>query len=195
MFNNNYYKLLLVMTKIADSSVNTANANVTYYDGTTGDTKAFRASSSYAYTPLSLAMILTASDNYVPALCQLSNSVTVYALTSNFTDTNNSYGCIIGDGNTPPALTDYCLSGNQITNFTATTTVSASYNNAGAIEIVATYNITNTGAEAFTIREFAICRATSTPKRIMIARDVLESPITIEASNTGILTYKLDIAA
>ena len=104
-----------------------------------------------------------------------------------------NWGLVIGDGNTPPTLDDYNLSDNIITDFSATTTISHSYA-AGKLTIIATYNITNTGASAFTIREYGTrIRRKTSGNGAMLLRSLLETPLTINPGETSVMTVKITI--
>lgn len=104
-------------------------------------------------------------------------------------------GAILGDGNTPPSVTDYCLSGNMITDFTAATAISILTTENG-VEITATYTITNTGASDITIREIGLTKggAYSDTHRILYYREVLATPVTIAPGSSGVVTLKIKAA-
>ena len=62
------------------------------------------------------------------------------------------------------------------------------------MEVIGTYNITNTGASAFTIKEIGLVVKGNTGEEILVSRDLLASPITIAPGDTGIVTYKIEIS-
>lgn len=117
---------------------------------------------------------------------------TTYFLGAN-TYTEDKCGVIFGDGETPPALTDYSLSGNQITDFTATTATTRAVVDE-KIKVTITYNITNTGAASFTIKEMAASIRSTNGKQILLSRSLLETPVTIQPGETGVITYKMEIS-
>ena len=135
---------------------------------------------------------------------QLVGSGSMYVLSNNTylfygqNSQNTSYasqgGVILGDGDTAPALTDYCLSGNQITNFIASTNINGGVNSNGEVWVKAIYNISNTGSSPFTIKEIGVTRrntSSGTIYRILLTHDILESPITIAAGESGVVVYDM----
>lgn len=184
MWVENWYKVLKAFNDNTGKS--NATANITYYNGTSGATSiVYNLSSSQYY----IMQLSDTGSSITASIAKLSNGTNVFRL--NYTDNNTTTGVILGDGDTPPTLTDYCLSGNMITDFTATTAITSAINN-GKLEIIATYNITNTGGSAFTIKEIANTFAPYS-NRIMLSRELLATPLTIEPGNTGVLTYKIEI--
>lgn len=132
--------------------------------------------------------------SYTGSLFYISNNVShvFYGNQSN-TAYYEDWGLVIGDGDTPPTLNDYNLSGNIITDFTATTAISHSYEN-GKLTIIATYNITNTGVSAFTIREYGTrIRRKTSGNGAMLIRSLLETPITINPGESGVMSVKITI--
>lgn len=127
------------------------------------------------------------------SLWGISNGSTLFF--GNGSGTNNYAGVILGDGDTPPALNDYCLSGNIITDFTATTALTILAQNDG-VYIAATYNITNTGASTFTIKEIGARKGESYSgtNPILYYRSLLDSPVSIAPGDTGIITLKVKIS-
>lgn len=105
-------------------------------------------------------------------------------------------GVIIGDGDVAPAYDDYDLSGSQITDFTATTAVTSVIDSNHHIIVTATYNITNTGASSFTVKEIGMAFGASdgTANSILMTRDLLATPVTIAPGDTGVVTYKIEIS-
>ncbi len=130
------------------------------------------------------------------SLRQISNNSRLF-YDSTSTTTHASYsGVIIGDGDAEPSINDYKLSGNQITTFTANTAVTSAING-NKIEFIATYNITNTGGSDFTIKEIGMTRMSNiyAPSyRVLLTHDLLATPVTIAAGDTGIVTYKIEIS-
>ena len=122
------------------------------------------------------------------------NNYCYYGLNVSSVGAGSKCGVIIGDGDTAPTIDDYCLAGNIITDFTATSSISSSISNGKAIA-TGTYSITNTGAVAFTIREIGLSRANtnSSSVRVLLTRDVLQTPITIDPGDTKSLIYTIEI--
>ena len=192
MFLDNWYKLLMVYNQKRTTS--SAKVTLKEYNGTEiADIPVVAYLSSGQYDILQL--FYTANvDSEIPSIAYLSNGTTVFYGSNSVTASGR--GVILGDGNTPVSLSDYCLSGNLITDFSASTSVAVSYNN-GKITAVATYNIVNTGASAFTIKEIGNrVRRTAGGYNydILIARALLETPVTIAPGDTGVVTYKIEIS-
>ena len=108
----------------------------------------------------------------------------------NNSTTSNPTGVIIGDGTGTLAPDRYTLFGNQITDFSATTALTSSVSNDGIV-ITATYNITNTGASDFTIKEIALTGG-FTP--CMIDHQLLDAPVTVSPGATKSIVYRLKIS-
>lgn len=124
----------------------------------------------------------------------LSNGTIVYCANNNTFTPYATGGVILGDGNTAPTVNDYRLSGNMLTTFSASISISRT-TLADQFYGTATYTITNTGADTLNIREIAASiPSVATDKRILLTRDVLPSPVIIEPGETGILAYKIKIS-
>lgn len=100
-------------------------------------------------------------------------------------------GVAFGDGNTPVTVDDYQLSGNHLTAYTP------SYDckiNEDLDEITWTYTITNNGTTAFTIKEIGVfISASYNYYNALVLREVLDSPVTIEAGGVGQVTLKIKV--
>ena len=103
-------------------------------------------------------------------------------------------GVILGTGTTPPTLDDYCLSGDMITTFTYSNSVTVAPGESG-VTITALYTITNTGNSAFTIGELGLIAATyasaSASNKCLVERTVLDTPVTIPAGGVGQVEYTI----
>lgn len=104
--------------------------------------------------------------------------------------TSYSEGAVFGDGDTPPALEDYKLSGNVITGISATVVVNSVYE-ANGMTTTATYTVTNNKSASVTIREIGVCTNTSSTNYVLVERTVLDTPITIEPGGVGQVTYTI----
>ena len=172
-------------------------ATVTKRDGTTTTTTLpYSSNSSYktaGWRPAGLESS-TSSGIYSGSVYYVTNGTNVF-YGNNSTTNLPTAGVIFGDGNIEPAVTDYDLSGNQFTDFTADTAVTCNISN-GKILITGTYNITNTGASPFTIKEIGVLLPVSFTgvARWLFSRDLLATPVTIQPGDTGVVTYKIEIS-
>ncbi len=106
--------------------------------------------------------------------------------------TGSTPSFILGDGDAQPALTDYKLSGELITDVVAT----VAYNHANdGSSYSALITLTNNNDTAITIREIGIiCAgyyAANMYKGFLCERSLLETPLTIEAGGVGQITYTI----
>lgn len=107
---------------------------------------------------------------------------------------SSSNGCVaFGDGDTPPTLDDYQLSGNHFTTY-ETTIANQVYPDSN--KSVSIYTITNTGTSAFTIKEIGLFVSPYSNGNQMglVFREVLDSPVTIEPGGVGQVTLTLGVA-
>lgn len=169
MFLDNYYKIMgmYFMQRFGGVSLTLTNGmkvNAYYYNAN------------------------SASNNFcLSNLCVLSTS-------------HSTAGVIFGDGNTPPARSDYCLSGNVITGIVSSASRTA-ISTDDAAENTVLFTITNNNAKAVTISEVGYVGydqyytgatgSGSSSDRLLLDRTVLETPITIEPSGVGQVTYTL----
>jgi hypothetical protein len=102
---------------------------------------------------------------------------------------DNANGVYFGDGDTPPTVDDYTLSGNVLTTGSATVKVTKNFDNDG-ITITGLYTITNTGDTDFTIREVGLF-LNQGYNRYLMERTVLDTPVTIPAGGIGQVTYTI----
>ena len=170
---------------------NQANFPVIKYDGTPGNAL---NSPSYCFQFAAPYAANMSDTGLRGSMRFISNGTRIY-YDSSYNTNPVEFGIILGDGDTPPTLSDHALSGNKITDFTATSSVSSAAEN-GKLTVTAIFNITNTGASDFTIREIGllVLNSFSSPTfNYLILRDVLSSPVTIAAGNAGTLIHKLII--
>lgn len=95
-------------------------------------------------------------------------------------------GVMFGNGTTPPTVNDRMLSGNYISNLSATTTISNGVTENGA-SITVQYTITNGNSESVTISEIGLFY-----RDIMFDRTLLDEPVTIPSGDVGRVTYTLN---
>ena len=199
MFLNNFYKLISSVWEscqygqnkvdIVDTSGVTRNiSGITYVD------------SSDRISMLAPFMFNISQTSRTGSLLTISNNTTQYYNNTSTGSDADCNGVIIGDGDDPVTPADYALSGNQIVTFTATSSLAVTHNDTtGKTFAVATYNITNTGTDPFTIREIGASFASNVQNptvyfRVLYERTVLETPITIEPGSTGVLIYRVELS-
>lgn len=96
-----------------------------------------------------------------------------------------------GDGNVPVTMDDYNLSGDHIRTYTAL--LNRAMNDDFDTSTV-TYTITNTGTQAFTIREVGVYVVSSSSDYTALAyREVLPDPLTIEPNGVGQVTLTFNV--
>ena len=114
----------------------------------------------------------------------------------------NSYrGVCFGDGDTPPTPADLNISGNAFTTYNALYNLSTGVDDSGHLDVKAQYTITNTGDEAFTIKEIGLFAVPSLCKgpdinvagtfSILLDRTILDIPVTIPAGGFGQVKYRI----
>ena len=114
----------------------------------------------------------------------------------------NSYrGVCFGDGDTPPTPADLNISGNAFSTYNALYNLSTGVDDSGHLYVKALYTITNTGDEAFTIKEIGLFAAPSLRKgpdiavagtfSILLDRTILDTPVTIPAGGVGQVEYTI----
>lgn len=110
------------------------------------------------------------------------------------TKTTTNGGAILGTGDTPPTMDDYKLSGDVIGTFTYSSAFSAECDEYG-VTMQSLFTITNTGTEAFTIKEIGLIASVGTNAseqyKLLYDRTVLDSPVTIEPGGVGQVTYTI----
>lgn len=181
MFTKNFY--------IASSGYDFRNASCSPSAGglsmfdSSKDTSANYAKSRLTAIPTILETVLTKSRSDI-----LNNTYIQ----------SRMYGVIFANGTTEPTLTDRATAGEHLTTLTESHSVNTSYNDTGTT-VTATYTITNTGASDFTISEVAVCDDIYYPNSggytrylpLLIARELLDEPVTIPAGGIGQVTITL----
>lgn len=185
MFLNNFLQCQLMSYK---ASRNYACVN---YSGSTVNADTQQASNRQYLDP-TYEGTSSSGRHIAGSLFFLSNDSLVYHGNASESSYPTCWGVILGDGNTPPTKTDYRLSGNIITGFSASTAVGYNVAN-GVLTVTGTYVITNTSGSEFTIREIGLSRAQtdSGASRILLTRDVLDVPVTIAPNETKTIIYQL----
>ncbi len=100
-----------------------------------------------------------------------------------------------GDSNQPASYEDYCLAGTIVTGISVAENVVNTCND-GQIRREVVYTITNNNSTSITIGEIGIqvnlnYASGNSYSRMMVERTALESPLTIEPSGVGQITYVL----
>ena len=98
----------------------------------------------------------------------------------------NNKGVIFGDGDTPPTVDDYKLSGNVITGLTGSCTQTCEHDDEQR-SVTSVWTLTNNNENDVTIRECAILVGFN--YQTIIERSVLDTPVTIPAGGIGQVTY------
>ena len=101
---------------------------------------------------------------------------------------------MFGTGDTPPTINDYNLSGYFITGLVATQ-VTTNLINSDSLSISTLYTLTNTSAEAVTIKEVGLgqsfCYSGNSKNSCLVDRTVLDTPVTIPAGGVGQVEYTI----
>lgn len=117
--------------------------------------------------------------------------------------------CLVGTGTTEVSESDYCLANDVTSSFVTTVSnFNAGVTDDGHFFVVATWNGTNNTANDITLTEIGLVKvfnmyhlanvATSGigntgEYNILLARHILEEPVTIGAGNTGTITVKIEM--
>lgn len=109
----------------------------------------------------------------------------------------SSEGVCFGDGDTPPTLDDYGLSGNVITGIAGTASVTTADDGDYRV-ITATYTITNNNSSEIVIKELLytarMCLGLSSNySDIALDRTVLDEPLTVAAGGVGQVVFKIRV--
>lgn len=168
MFTRNYYNAL----GVALSGVTRTNGIVDVYGST----------SDFYY-------LTTTSNGYT---CYRGLGVYELKLCTN----QYSTGIVLGTGTTPPTLNDYWVSGELVTNvsasFSTSMDIGEDYMTAKVI-----ITITNTGDSNITIGEVGLVREcyykSNSTRMCLMERTVLDEPVTIAVGGVGQVVYKLKL--
>lgn len=192
MKTNNFLKLLVRDVNHLASDIdligddgNTVACKMYYEPSYTGYVAFF--SPGYPYDTSNQAV-------FKGTLARIGNGTTSFGTGGRSDTYQPKMGIILGDGNTPPSPTDYWLSGNMITDFTASVAMTCNVVN-DKVVVIGVYTIYNTSSSAFTIREIGFARSavnnSSSSKAILLMRDVLETPITVAGNGQATFEYRL----
>lgn len=101
-------------------------------------------------------------------------------------------GFVFGDGDAPESFDDFKMAGNHFTTFTYTCSKTVTVEE-DCITSTHLFTLTNTGTEAFTIREVGQFNypGSAKDKSCLLERTVLKSPVTIPAGGIGQVTYTM----
>lgn len=112
-------------------------------------------------------------------------------VTESKTSGNYMSGVAFGDGNAAPTLDDYVMSGNHMTNYSASAVINKEQDDEGVV-ISCIYTITNGSDAAFTISEIGLYGVSPNDGcAALVERTVLDSPVTIPAGGVGQVTYTI----
>ena len=192
MKTNNFLKLL-----VRDVNHNAGAIDLIGDDGNTVSCKMYYEPSYTGYVAFFSPGYPYDSSNcgfFKGTLARIGNGTTSFSTGGNQDTYQPKMGIILGDGNTPPDPTDYWLSGNMITDFTASVAMTCTIEN-NKVVVVGVYTINNTSSSAFTIREIGFARSavdnSSASKAILLMRDVLDTPITVAGNGQATFEYRL----
>lgn len=144
----------------------------------------------------------TVSGNTYPACSNGSNTTLYYAspgycMTS--LATSLARGTVLGDGTKEVSIDDYTLSGNVISTLTASFAMSYKGSDDG-LSVTAKITLTNPTENDVTVSEIGLienCKSgTSSSARqpVMLARTLLDTPITIPAGGVGVVDHTINFA-
>lgn len=142
--------------------------------------------------------VATTVDNASPVLAlykkaDYANTPSMYALRTNY---SSAGGVVIGNGTTEPAVTDYRLSGDVLSGYSYTSSVTREETDEGAT-ITAVYTITNNNTSAIQVSEIGLIAGSSNNNnesiKCLLERTVLDIPITIEPGGVGQVTYTVTV--
>lgn len=169
MFLKNWYNAL-------GQAMSAANATTTYVN-TSGSE--FTQNNSIDVNVVKIGDYSDTS-NYSPSMRNVRTTISSYT------------GVIFGSGTTPPTIDDYKLSGDIITTISAAVNHTFTTDDDGSC-YQCLYTITNTGTSEITIGEVALFAgaASSSSKKFLVERTVLDSPVTIPAGGIGQVTYAI----
>lgn len=146
---------------------------------------AVHTDTSKPYVDTSGAQKTTSGASYAKEALRIANSMKTIGTSAT---AYNTYCVIFGDGDTPPTLNDYRLSGTIIRlSGNGTVTVNSDEN---GIVYKSVFSLTNQNSESVTIREVLLMGATQ-QFAAALDRTVLDTPLTIPAGGYGQLEYTI----
>ena len=108
--------------------------------------------------------------------------------TSRVMTSQHGSGVAFGDGTTPPAFTDYKLSGNVITGISGSVSQTSEEDDDG-VTLTNVITVTNNNSNDITISE--VCANCQYQAYFMVERTLLDTPLTIPAGGIGQVTYTI----
>lgn len=185
MFLNNWYSLLANKLCYGEIQPTVTNMNgVAAIIGTGSSVVHIELGSSSSYHP-SINRVIT-------------TKMTTSSVGSGSSQQTAYCGVILGDGNVVPTLSDYKLSGNQITTVTYSHSIKKIVNENNECLLDCLYTLTNTGSETITISEiglvsnsYLMVNSSKALYPILIERTVLDTPVVIEPSGVGQVRYTI----
>lgn len=189
MYTENFLKLFTQAI-----TGNTNNVTIKLLDGTNANGKGFDGSNSiYGYMPGYFGTATFARyDGCMYHLADLTAGKLFYG--TNSTTVAPYHGVILGDGDATPTASDYNLSGNYITGFTAST-AGTCIRTDNIIICTGTYTISNDSGSDYNIKEFGLIRPNIKDSAVytLLYRDLFANPVIIENGQTGIVTIQIKI--
>lgn len=187
MFLNNFYTLLAIQAVRGEITAKIKKTNGVMMEFTNGNAGAD-------------IFPFTSSGNDFPYVGRIVTSeLDTDNVISSGTSVRLQYnGVIFGNGNTPPTVDDYYLSGEQVTNLSYTYNIVKEFTEDNEIRLNCLYTITNNNAQTISISEIGLVKIhyiTNGYYPIMLERTVLDTPVVIEPSGVGqvryVITFKL----
>ena len=164
---------------------------------------AFISAETLSYFPVKLTNGKSPLDSFYLGMPTAPNSTTTGKLTfanaynsstASFPNASITWAWALGDGDTPPTVDDYKLSGNLLTSKLEILETTRSRGNNG---IIYTHIITNISEEVVTIKEVGLCfgynvNSSSSGWICMVTRDVLSEPLVLQVGEQKVLEYNIN---
>lgn len=185
MLLNNFRRALVgAFTNLIGISYSNLASMTNEIKKTTGTT--FKYSYNYRYMPCFNNTFFTIAGLVSQSMYEGDYSAT--SGTGNFT----SCGLALGDGNTPPTVDDYKLSGNLITGLRTQTQNTTANNNSITFSIIVTNNTNN----SVTVKELGLAGCYSSGDNyytVLLTRDVLSDPVTLNTGDSKTFSVTIDL--
>lgn len=160
--------------------------------GLMGMTREVKTTGGTVYTPSAQAFLSYPKINGLKNICNICTSDEMYKSTSIVTSSFSFSGCQIylGTGNVTPTIDDYKLSGELVTGLKSQEQDITVNNNSITFSAIATNNTQS----PVTIKEIGLggYLSSSSPFVILLTRDVLATPVTLNAGDSKTFSITID---